>query len=411
MGSKTDKPVLTAGFFVNNRTRLRQLFGGTAPIVITGNGQMQRSADHAFPFQQDSNFWYLTGVDQPGVVLVIDGEKEYLIVPKQDDKQSIFEGDIDIEKMLVVSGVSEIIIGNDGWRRLEKRLKRVKHVATLEPAPAHISALNFYTNPARADLIERLGQINSKLTTIDLRPHFSRLRQIKTEAELEVMEYAVNNTARLFKQIKKRLANYKNEQEILADTLSFATINGFGLAYEPIVAGGKNALTLHYTQNNQKLGTRQPVLLDIGLSYQGYNADITRVYSANPTKRQKQVHDRVIDIQNYALSLLEPGVSMADYEKKVAYYAGEKLRELGLISTISSEEVGQFYPHSTSHFLGIDVHDAGDYTRPLEPGMVLTVEPGIYIKEEGLGIRVEDDVVITDKGSRVLSTKLLRDLA
>ena len=154
------------------------------------------------------------------------------------------------------------------------------------------------------------------------------------------------------------------------------------------------------------------MVIDIGASYGNYCADITRTVAltGKASRRQQQVHEAVCEAQDYAYSLLKPGVIFAEYEKLMEAFVGEKLRELGLIKSISRDSVRQFFPHATSHFLGLDAHDAGDYAHPLEPGVVITVEPGIYIPAEGIGVRIEDDIVITKDGCDVLSKKLPRDL-
>ena len=153
------------------------------------------------------------------------------------------------------------------------------------------------------------------------------------------------------------------------------------------------------------------VLLDVGAESSQYAADISRTYAiGEPTKRQQQIHEAVIEVQDYAFGLLKPGVMLAEYEKQVTHFMGEKLRSLGLIKNVEDDEIRKYFPHATSHFLGYDVHDVGDYSRPLEPGVVMTVEPGIYIPEEGIGVRIEDDVLITTTGIEILTEQLPRDL-
>jgi Xaa-Pro aminopeptidase len=147
--------------------------------------------------------------------------------------------------------------------------------------------------------------------------------------------------------------------------------------------------------------------IDTGAEVEHYAADITRTYFLKPpNKRERAVYQAVKDVHDYALSHLKPGITLRESEDNVSHYMGEKLRELGLIKTVDKEHIKRYFGHLCSHFLGLDVHDVGDYDRPLQPGMVLTVEPGIYIKPEGLGVRIEDDVLITEKGCKVLSAKL-----
>jgi len=154
------------------------------------------------------------------------------------------------------------------------------------------------------------------------------------------------------------------------------------------------------------------LLMDVGAQYQYYAADLTRTVAlaSQPSKRQQQVYNAVAEAQDYAYSLLKPGVSLHEYEGQMEEFTGEKLRELGLIKTIKHESVRKYFPHSTSHFLGLDVHDSGDYDLPLEPGVVMTVEPGIYIPEEVIGVRIEDNILITADGNQNLSSRLPREL-
>lgn len=148
----------------------------------------------------------------------------------------------------------------------------------------------------------------------------------------------------------------------------------------------------------------------MGAGVANYSADISRSWAVNPSKRYQAIHSAVIEVTVFAKGLLKPGVLLKDYEQSVEHFMGEKLRELGLIKNIEHENVRQFFPHSTSHFLGIDVHDIGDYGLPLEAGVVLTVEPGIYVPEEGIGIRIEDDILITTDGIENLSGSLSNEL-
>lgn len=403
MGKIAQPPQLQADFFAGNRQKLRKLFSGTAPIVITGNSYIQKSGDTVFPFRQDNNFLYLTGIDEPGLTLVIDGVHEYIILPLKNPRREVFDGAIDEQHLQRISGIEEFLSYEDGWKKLSKKLKRVKHLATLQPPAAFIEPLQMFTNPARKTLVDTLISQNSSLQILDLQSMFVRMRSIKSAEEIAVIEYATSKTEELFKILQKKIGIYQNEREIAAEVLHFAQSNGLSLGYDSVIAGGVNATTLHYVQNNQPLLPKMPVLLDIGLSYLHYSADITRTICASPSKRYTQVDEAVRAVYDFALTKLKPGVLFGDYEKEVEHFMGEKLRELGLIGTINTEEVRKFYPHSTSHFLGLDVHDVGDYTEPLAPGMVLTVEPGIYIKNEGFGIRFENDIVITETGNRVLS--------
>lgn len=400
-------------FFTGNRERLRQLFTGTAPIIVTANGLLQRGSDEAYAFHQDGSFWYLTGCDEPDVLLVMDKQKEYLIIPTRGDVRQAFDGAIDIDGLKSRSGITEIVDEREGWHRLEKRLKKVKNVATLAANPSYIEHLGVYANPSRAALIHQIKKINSEAELLDLRPHLARMRMVKQAPELEALQQAIDITIDTIKTVTKstKLAKYAYEYELEADiTRSFRVHGAMGHSFTPVVASGPRTCTLHHITNDAALERGGLIVLDIGAEYEHYAADIARTVSfAEPmTHRQKVVYEAVCEVQDYAFSLLKPGVTMHTYEKQVETFMGEKLRELNLIKTITRDTVRTFFPHATSHFLGLDAHDDGDYDRPLEPGVVLTVEPGIYIPTESIGVRIEDDVVITDTGIKNISGRLPR---
>jgi Xaa-Pro aminopeptidase len=412
--TNTMLPTFKQNFFSGNRRRLKEIFIGTAPIVITANGLLQRGGDTTFIFAQDANFWYLTGINDPDIVLVIDKNKEYLIVPERSASRETFDGKLSHNEMTAVSGVSEVYGAEEGWKQLNARLKKVKHVATLSAPPEYIDVYGFYTNPARLHLQKRLSEANNDLELLDLSMHMARMRMLKQPIEIKAIQKAIDITGLALKEATRRtkLSKYIYEYEIEAEITRSMRANGAsGHSFAPIVAGGKRSCTVHNLSNDGKLKSKEPVVMDVGAEYEHYAADITRTISlSSPTKRQQKVYDTVLNVQKYAMGLVKPGVLIKDYEKEVRQYMGEKLRELGLIKTIEAEEVNKYYPHATSHFLGLNVHDVADYDMPLETNMVITVEPGIYIPEESIGVRLEDDVILTDTGIKNLSSDLPKKL-
>ncbi len=397
-------------FFVSNRARLRELFMGTAPVVITANGQLQRSGDTTFPFQQDPNFWYLTGIDESDIVLVLDKDKEYLIVPFREGVRAAFDGQLEAETLSRRSGIQTVLSQKDGWKQLNARLSRVKHVATIAAPPAYIDSLGFYANPARAALIRKLKKYSNDIELLDISEHLARLRMVKQPEEVKAIQSAIDITADSLRELMRpsNRAKYAYEYELEAElSRGFRKRGASGHAFDPIVAGGVNATTIHYLANNAPLASNELVVLDVGAEVEHYAADITRTYAlGTPSRRQRQVFAAVQEVQAYALSLLKPGVVMAELEVAIEQYMGEKLRELGLIKIIDTESVRTYYPHAVSHHLGLNVHDVGERNRPLEPDMIITVEPGIYIPEEAIGVRIEDDVRITAEGIDILSRAL-----
>lgn len=403
------KSEFNAEFFRGNRERLRALFTGTAPIIIGANGLLQRNSDMEFPFRQDSNFWYLTGIEEPDCVLVLDKNEEYVIIPERDAMHTVFGGAIDVQKLTERSGIETIFDGKTGWIKLATRLKKVKHIATLPVPAAYIDGYDFYSNPARAALLAKLKSHNANLELLDLRDHFVRMRSIKQPEELASLQKSIDITVETFQAVVKKLHSFKHEYEIEAAVTNSFRKNGARHGYSPIIAGGLHACTLHYNTNQSPINQYELVLIDVGAELEYYSADITRTYAVQkPTKRQQSIMEAVIEVQDYAMSLIKPGASLKQSEQLIEQFMGEKLRALGLIKTIDHENVRTYFPHSTSHFLGIDVHDIGDYERPLEAGMVLTVEPGIYIPKENIGVRIEDNILVTKNGFENLSGTLAR---
>jgi Xaa-Pro aminopeptidase len=404
--------LFSADFYVGNRKKLRSLFQGTAPVVITANGKLQKGTSDHFPLYQDGNFLYLTGINEPDLVLVMDKDKEYLILPERSQGGEAFYGVHDPAHLSALSGVAEVLDFKSGWKKLTARLKKVKHVATVAPSPVYIEHYDFYTNPARATLLAKLKDINPQLEPLDLRQHLAIMRMVKQAPEVAAIQRAIDISIQSFKEVRRKLPKVTNEYEVAALLgYGFRRRGADGEAYFSIVAGGANACVMHYDKNNQLLGQNQVVMIDAGAAYNRYAADISRSYIyGTGTKRQDQVWQAVKDVHDFALANLKPGVTIIDNERAVEQFMGEKLRSLGLIRNVERGEIRKFFPHATSHYLGLDVHDAGDYQRPLEPGVTLTVEPGIYIPAEGIGIRLEDDLLITADGATNLSAELSLDL-
>lgn len=407
------KTLFSTDFYRNNRKRLRERTEAEI-IVVTANGQLQRSADTMYPFQQDTNFLYLTGVQEPDVLLIIEEDLSYLIRPKMSAYQEVFDGVSDHDILQNTSGVDVVYEHDEGWERLRKKLKVTSKVAITMPPPEYIEVYGMYTNPARWTLRRNILDCNDSIEFTDVRQALVGLRMIKQEPEIAAIRQAIAITDEGLQEITKHLksGDYEHEYEVEADlTRAFRRQNTHH-AFEPIIASGERACTLHNIASNGKLARDELILFDVGASYQGYAADITRTIAVTqPTKRQQQVYDAVLEAQKYAYSLLKPGVILAEYEKQVEHYIGEKLVELGLIQKNEHDIVREYYPHAASHHLGLDVHDADDRKSPLAANMVITVEPGIYIPEEGIGVRIEDDVRITEDGIEILSADLRLPLA
>jgi Xaa-Pro aminopeptidase len=403
------KQLFTSDFFAGNRARLRELAKTDTPIVVVANGLLQRTADTTFSFQQDSSFWYLTGISEPDLVLVMDKKGEYLIAPERTKTQDIFDGSIDWKAFSQQSGIAKVLAEPEGYAQLLASLKKSRAVATLDAAPAYIAQIGMYVNPARQQIKTKILEAVPDVAITDIRPLLAQMRIIKQEPEISAIKKAVDITCTAFLEVHQR--SYQLERELEADlTQLYRKAGAEDHAYAPIVASGLNACTLHYIKNNARLKRGSLVLVDSGAEYSHYAADITRTWSpSKPTARQRVVVQAVNEAVEYGIGTLRPGESFIDCEALVREFIGDKLVELKLIKSKNKDSVRQYYPHSP-HYLGLDVHDVGDYKAPLQPGMVLTLEPGIYIPEEFIGVRIEEDILITEKGAKVLSAALPRVL-
>lgn len=386
----------------NHRQRLYKQAAGQL-IVLTAYDSVQQSGDMAAPFLQESTFWWATGIEQPGWKVVLDTAHAHatLVRPKRSDDDIIFNGDSDDEEIAAVSGIKRIINDKDFESMLRNLQRKHAVVYTLNPKQHH----EFILNPAKQTLQVALKRIFGTVQHCDLL--FDELKSIKQPDEILTMRSAIDLTCKSFAEIRKNLSSLKNETAVEAEFIYRFHKAGAKHAYEPIVASGKNACVLHYTANNQALRSRDMVLIDIGARVGGYSADITRTYCLNPTKRQKQVHAAVENAEREIISLITPGLSVVEYIQCVDTIMKHALQELGLLKQLDDNDTyRKYFPHAISHGLGIDTHDSLGRARYFKPGMVLTVEPGIYIPEEGIGVRIEDDILVTETGFENLSAAL-----
>lgn len=400
--------VISSSFFSGNRAALRNRLPTKAPIVLAANGQLQRTADTTFPFAQESNFFYLTGLEYPDIVLVIDGVESYVILPPHNHMRDVFDGAFDISAATKRSGITQYYKHRDGWARLRSSLHGINEVYTLKPGPSYHTRYSMYLNPSRRRLAQKLARIAPQVLLHDIRTTLAALRVIKQPEELAVLQEAIQITSDALASIRTaaNLQAYKYEFEIEAAlTAGFRSRGASGHGFSPIVANGSHATTIHHVSNDGPLAADAMTVIDIGAEVQHYTADITRTISAQPLiGRQLAVFHAVQFIAEAAREAIKPGITLRESEEAVERHVGAALVDLGLIATASDRvAIRRYYPHAASHFLGLDAHDAGDYSKSLEPGMVLTCEPGIYIPEEGIGVRIEDDILVTENGANNLS--------
>lgn len=403
---------MKSAFFTNNRQKLRQVLG-SSPIILTAYAQLQRGNDAAFKFEQEANFWWLSGIEAPDWQLIIDGSrhKSWLVAPDIDEVHRVFDGSLSPEEALRTSGVDAVLTRAEAEEKIAELARQHAVVFTLGDDP-YAEHYDFSRNPAPDALKRRLSRTFADVRSV--RREMSRLRAIKQPEEIAAIECAIAVTIDAFQSVRPLLGNLRYEYEVEAEfSYYFRRHGAAGHAYDPIVASGAHACTLHYDTNSGALVDRELLLLDIGARHEGYAADITRTYAiGRPTERQAAVHRAVAEAQRTIIALLKPGLAIKDYHESVDMIMQDALLSLGLIkSRDDTASYRHYFPHAVSHGLGIDVHDSLGAPERLEPGMVLTVEPGVYIPEESIGVRIEDDILITADGHRNLTAALSTELA
>jgi len=363
--------------FVLNRKRFTDQMKPNSIAIFHSNDMMPRNGDAFYDFRQNSDLFGLCGLDQEETILVLfpdcrkAGFEEVAFIRETNDHIKVWEG-----HKYTNDAFSAAVPSRDS--RYIKDLKN--------KYPAH----NF----------ERSQTI------------LKELAMVKSDLEVETIQKACDITKDAFERVLKFVKPGVGEYEIEAEIIhEFIRQRATGHAYHPIIASGKNACILHYGDNNQICKDGDVILMDFGAEYANYNADLTRSIPVNGrfSSRQRAVYDAVLDAMNFAKSLMQPGILMEEYSKEVGLFIQGKLVDLKLIDQTDIKNQNPDWPaykkyfmHGTSHHLGLDVHDLGDRYAPMAKGMVFTIEPGIYIPEEGLGIRLENDVVVTAEAPRDL---------
>ncbi len=399
---------LNKEFFKGNRDKLYSSLTSSV-LVITANGLLRKSSDENYPFSQDPSFWYLTGINEPDLILVKTKAEEFIIVPKFFIKRQAVIEPLDKESLTAISGISQILDEKTGWQKLDNILKTCQNYASLSPNPVLLKYHGIYSNPARRKLVTKIKRYHPKLKIEDVRKLVSRQRMIKQPLEIALIKQAVNITTDTLKEVldKNNIKKYNNTAQIEADILNgFKSRGGSGHAFEPVLASGQNSAFIHYSKF-QSLKPGDLIVCDVGSTYSFYKADITRtIIYGQQSARQEAVYEAVRYVQAEAYKLIKADMDHKEYEDSVTKLIGDQLIKLGLIKKPDKKSIRQYYMTYCSHSLGLDAHDSADYSVKLPENMVMTVEPGIYIKAEGIGVRLEDVVQITKSGPKILSSNL-----
>ncbi len=380
--------------------------------VIHANDIMPTNADGTMRFKQNANLLYLTGIDQEETILLIAPDfpdekmREILFLRETNEVIATWEG----HKYTQEEGEQLSGIKNVKWNT---EFDKLFYTILAECDDIYLDSNEHIRNSSKvltsnARFIQECFEKYPLYNYERLSPILTDLRCVKSDLEIEVLQKACDITEKGFRRVLDKIKPGVLEYALEAEYLHEFVRNGSrGFAYEPIIGGGANSCVLHYLQNEEPLKDGDVLLMDVGAEYGNYHADMTRTVPVNGkfTKRQRDVYDAVLRVKNGATDLLKPGNRVPEYHKAVGELMEKELLDLKLIDQTDIKNQNPDWPaykkyfmHGTSHHLGLDVHDVASIYKPFEPGMVFTVEPGIYIPEEEIGIRIEDDIVITKDG-------------
>ena len=402
--------------FIQNRSRFVSKMQKNSIAIIVSNDEFPGNGDALHDFKQNSDLFWLSGIEQEGTMVILFPDnpdpkyREVLVLVRPQELKEIWDGKrLRAHEATAISGMTTIV-----WEDvLDGMLQQWIHLADAIYLDSNENDRK--NNLVRTSEYRFIDEMKSRYplhTFCRAAKVFKDLRSIKTKEEVVVIQKAIDITEVAFRRLLKFIKPGVFEHEIEAEIYhSFLSQRATGVAYHSILASGDNARTLHYTSNNNVCKDGELILMDFGAAYGGYNADLTRTVPVNGkfTKRQKEVYNACLHLHDYAKSILKPGISILKYTDKVGEEATKQFLKIGLLTKtdIKNEDKNnpayrKYLYHGISHHLGIDVHDLGTRTEPIQAGMVFTVEPGIYIKEEAMGVRIENNVWITKTGNQDL---------
>jgi len=402
--------------FKQNRQRFIKEMQPASIAIFVSNDEIPSNGDAIYPFKQNSDLYWLTGIVQEDTMLVLFPDhpdpkyREVLILVRPNELKEKWDGKrLRAEEGKNISGINTVVWLDASDALLQVWIHLAKNIY-----------LDTNENDRKASLVQtrEYRYVEETRKRYPLHQYFRaatilrELRAIKTPEEVVVIQQAIDITANTFMRVMKFMRPGVFEYEVEAEIQhSFLSQRATGPAYGSILASGENACTLHYISNNAECRDGDLILMDFGAEYGGYNADLTRTIPVNGkfTKRQKQVYNACLHLHQYAKSLLKPGITINAYHILVGKEADIIFQKIGLLSksdvknsTPDNPAYWKYLYHGISHHLGIDVHDLGPRAEPLRAGMVLTVEPGIYIQEEKMGVRIENNVWLTKTGNKDL---------
>ncbi len=411
--------------FIKNRKKFTSAMSANSIAVFNSNDIYPVSADSTLPFAQHRDIFYLSGVDQEESILVLfpdapfEHQREILFVTETNDHIAVWEGaKLTQEQAFEVSGIKTVYWVQD-FQKILKELMAYADTIYINTNEHYRAAVETQTREDR--FIKWWKETYPAHRVAKSNPILQKIRSIKEPEEIALIQHACDITEKGFRRIlpfvKPGVWEYEIEAELIHE---FIRNRSKGFAYTPIIASGNNSNVLHYIENNQQCLAGDLILFDTAAEYANYSSDLSRTIPVNGkySPRQRQVYDAVLRVKNKATKMLVPGTLWRDYHTEVGKIMTSELLDLGLLdrADIQNEDPAwpaykKYFMHGTSHHMGLDTHDYGLLHLPMEANMVFTVEPGIYIPEEGFGVRIEDNVVIQPNGDPINLMKNIPILA
>ncbi len=406
--------------YVHNRKQLLEKMEVESVLLLNSGKAPHKTTDQFYHYTPNRNFFFLTGIEEENVILmIVKGKKQFytfLFIEETTEYTRKWYGEkITKEEASRISGidVSKIYYLNKFEPMFRSLMTYARGLAIEHPRSLYLDMYRVRPTLEPVSYYEFKSILNvyKELQLKNINEHLSYLRMFKSDDEVKSLQHAINITNSGLNRIMDSLKNRNNEFEVEADFLHEITLQGSnGFSFNPILASGENATVLHYEDNNSPLKEGQLLLCDIGALHKNYGSDITRTYPINGTftKRQKQLYEIVLEVNKQSINFVKPGITWKDLNTFAKDLLIKRCKEINLIK--EEHEIDTYYYHSIGHFLGLDVHDVGQYDKELCEGMVLTIEPGLYIKEEGIGIRIEDDILVTKNGAKNLSEGIIKEI-
>lgn len=404
--------------FENRRQKLFDLIPEGSVVIVHSGVSKIASEDEFFPFRVNNNFFYLTGIKQENSILFmvknLGVKKTYLFIDEYSALKEKWTGKrLSVEEASMISDIKNVLTNNVYESQLDLAIQDGStHFGTIEKLYIDLSEeLKIGPNTSTKEFENRIHELYPHIEVLNIRPLICNLRMVKSNYEIECIKNAINLTHHGINQMLMLMKEGMKEYQ-LANIFEYygKDKDKTPLAFDTIVAAGKNATCLHYPSQMDRLKATDLVLFDLGYSVDGYSGDISRTYpiSGKFNDLQRQIYSVVLLCNKAVIEYAKPGLTLMDLQNYCVDFFKNELLRTSLLK--EEDDIKQVYYHSVSHHLGLDTHDISDRSLPLQPGNVITVEPGLYFAKYGIGIRIEDDILINENGCEILSRSIKKEI-